>query len=291
MGSGSKWAQTVYRVVLRVLAETIGPARVRVLEARVRQNRKIDLKNPRTLADKVSWLEFNTDQTVAAELSDKIAVRNFVESRGLGRILIPMVGEPWSSASDVDLSGMPEQFVMKAAHGSGMNLLCRNFSQQDVTRVERLARSWLAQDYPRAPVEPHYSLIPRRVYCEEYLFSPGGLIDYKLHCINGEPRFILATGDRGDVMKRGLFDLDWRPISGLKPRVLQDTSFPRPDNLDDMIAVSRNLAEGVPFVRVDLYNVNGHVYFGELTFSPAGGTFDSFTDAINVRYGEEMILL
>lgn len=280
----------MYRLGLRLLAKSVGPANVRVIEARIRYGRRIDLTNPETLADKVSWLEFNTDQTRAAELSDKIAVRDFVASKGLTQILIPTIGKSWSNANDIDLSLMPKKFVMKAAHGSGMNHVCENFSTSDSKKLESLARSWLRQDYPRAAIEPHYLPIPRRVYCETYLDDSAGLVDYKVHCINGEPRFMLATSERGNGLKRGLYNLDWEPIPGLKASIEKNGMLPRPQNFEEMITIARKLSEDLPFARVDLYNVDGRVYFGELTFSPAGGTFGSFTDELIAKYGSEMVI-
>lgn len=279
----------LYRHLLNAEAAVLGAKRAKELDARVRFGRKLDLSDPKTLADKVSWIELNTDRKKAAECTDKFAVRNYVASKGLESILVPLCGGPWTNANDIDVAVLPQSFVLKATHGCEMNYICKDKSKLDVADLLAHADKWLKADYPRACVEPHYKLIPHRLYAENYIgVINGGIIDYKFHCLNGEPAFVLACSNREDGVKLNLYDMSWMPINGVKGPKKNNHGIPRPSMLNEMARVVRILAHEFDFVRVDLYEVGGKVYFGELTFSPASGIFPNFTDAFIARWGKEL---
>lgn len=275
---------------LNALSRTIGPKRAKNIDARMRFGRRLDLDRPRTLADKVSWIELYGDQARAAQLTDKYAVREFVAERGLGDCLVPLVGGPWEDASHIDFSALPERFALKATHGCEMNYICRERASLDEPATRTLASVWLAQDYPRACVEPHYKLIPHRVYAEAFVGGMDDTVDYKFHCMNGKPRFCLTCSERESAggLKLNLYDLEWQPMEGLQGPMKNDKEVARPALLDGMLAVARTLAEGFDFVRVDVYEHEGRVYFGEMTFSPASGVLEYFTDDFIERWGDEL---
>lgn len=275
-----------YRLMLNIAANVLGVKRTKVLDARLRFHRYLNLDNPRTLADKVSWIELNTDRTLAAKLTDKYSVRDYVANKGLKSILIPLCGGPWKDVDDIDISKLPDRFVIKATHGCEMNYICKDKSSVDVDRMRRQLRRWLNSDYSRACIEPHYKLIPHRLYAEEFIGGMEGIVDYKFHCFNGEPRFILACSDREDFVRLNLYDLEWNPIPGIRGRKANDHELMRPSLLAEMITVAEVLSEDFDFVRVDLYEAKGHVLFGELTFTPASGVFPNFTDEFVERWGE-----
>lgn len=279
-------AKSGYRLLLNGVASVTGPKVAKRLDARFRFGRKLDLKNPKTLADKVSWIELNTEGDLAARCTDKYAVRDYINQKGLGDILIPLCGGPWATADDIDIDALPAAFVMKATHGCEMNYICKDKSKLDKADFLACARKWLKEDYPRACVEPHYKKIPHRLYAEEYIGGfEGGVVDYKFHCLNGEPHFILACSDREESVKKSLYDLDWNPIPGMKGHEKSDCELPRPELLEEMTVVARKLAEDFEFVRVDLYQSCGKVLFGELTFSPASGVFPNFSDEFISHWG------
>lgn len=248
---------------------------------------RLDLRNPRTLAEKVSWLEFNTDQALPATLSDKYAVRGYIEELGLGEILIPVCGGPWGRVDEISFEEITSPFVMKATHGSAMNYVCVNPRDMNERDLYQRAELWLSRPYSRAALEPHYLLIPRRVYCERLI---GGmdeeLVDFKIHCFNGVPRFVLVTSGRTTGLRLNLFDLDWKPMEGLRVGILQGEHVPRPSGLRRMLEIATLLSQDLPFTRVDLYDTSEGIFFGELTFSPAGGLFPYFTEELQRAYGK-----
>lgn len=278
-------ARDLYRRVLNVEAKVLGIERAKELDARIRFGRKLDLANPRTLADKICWIELNTDQALSARCTDKWDVRDYVSGKGLQDLLVPAYG-PWRCVEDIDFDALPHAFALKATHGCEMNYLVPDKDTLDVNDMLLHARKWLGEDYPRACLEPHYKLVPHRLYAEDFIGGMDEIVDYKFHCINGEPRFVLTCSERNQGLKLNLYDLDWSPIEGLQGLMKNDKEIDRPRLLNEMIEVSRTLSADFPFVRVDLYEVDGKVAFGELTFSPACGVMDYYTDEFIGKWGE-----
>lgn len=280
------FGRDLYRGLLSGLALCAGTKRAKLLDASIRFGRRLNLDDPQTLADKISWLELNGDRETMARLTDKFEVRGYVEEKGLGDILIPLSGGPWEDISDIDVDALPSQFVLKATHGCEMNYICRDKAALDVADMVAHARKWLASDYPRACVEPHYKLIPHRIYAEQYVGGMDDVVDYKLHCLNGVPSFILTCSNRERSLKLNLYDVDWNAIDGLQGSMKNPGDIERPSMLSKMVDVSRALSSDFEFVRVDLYEKDGQVYFGELTFSPAVGVLPYYTDEFIAQWGE-----
>jgi len=277
----------------------LGQDRTKVLDARFRFGRTIHLNNPQTLADKVSYLSLHGMTPLHVSCTDKWAVRDYVAGKGLARILIPVYGVAVSRSADVDFDALPDAFVLKATHSCRMNIVCTDKSKLDIAESRRIMDHWLATTYGTYSMEPHYRTIPHRVYCEACLGSVKEMIDYKIHCIHGEPTFILVCSQRGDQAGRGsavamqLYDLDWNPIDGLRVyggHRPGDQLVPKPSNLSEMLDIARTLSEDFDFVRVDLYNVKGKIYFGELTFTPANGIFASYQDWLLEQEGKKLHL-
>lgn len=276
--------QRVYRALLNGYAGIAGTKRAKEADARFRYHRRLDLDHPRTLSDKVSWLELNTDQTLAARCTDKWEVRGYVAGKGLGDLLVPAYG-PWKRVEDIDVGALPDAFALKATHGCEMNYIVPDKSRLDVGDMLAHARDWLAHDYGRACVEPHYRLVPHRVYAEDFIGGMDQIVDYKFHCLNGEPRFVLTCSERDRGLKLNLYDPDWNPIPGIQGPMRNDKEIARPSLLGEMEDVARTLSSDFDFVRVDLYEVGGQVIFGELTFSPAGGVMSYYDDEFNLKWG------
>lgn len=230
-----------------------------------------DLRRPRTFSEKLCWLKLRPPEPGARECADKLLVRSHVEARGGAGLLNPLLGV-YRRVDEIDPSALPSAFVLKPTHGSGANVICADRAALDWPEARAVLRRALARDYYWVGREPVYRGLERRVVCERFLGAPGeGLPDYKLFCFEGEPRFVQVDVDRFTDHRRALFDLDWRPLPfGLEypaPRAL-----PRPPALlPEMVAAARRLAAGFRLVRVDLYQAEGRVVFGELTFVPGGG--------------------
>jgi len=260
------------------------------VDARLRFGRKLNLTRPRNLADKVSWLSLQSGLELEAACTDKFDVRAYVVSKGLGDILVPLCGGPWESVGDIDFDSLPKRFALKATHSCGMNLICPDKAELNVRAARREIATWLRQDYARACIEPHYRLIRRRVYCEEYLDDPNAIVDYKVHCFSGEPAFILTCTERTQGLQLNLYDTSWSPMAGLV-RMRNKRELDPPSRLDDMLQISRRLSMEFRFVRVDLYQIGDEIRFGELTFTPAAGVFPYFSEEFLAEQGGRLEVL
>ena len=280
-------ARDLYRHLLNAEASVFGVRRAKELDARVRFGRKLDLSDPKTLADKICWIELNTNQALAARCTDKWAVRDYVAKKGLADLLVHAYG-PWGSVEDIDVDSLPQAFALKATHGCEMNYLVPDKDSLNIDDMLVHAHKWLGEDYPRACVEPHYKLVPHRVYAEDFIGGMDEIVDYKFHCLNGEPRFVLTCSERDKDLRLNLYDLDWNSIDGLQGPLRNGKQIARPKLLSEMIDAARTLSTDFDFVRVDLYESDGRIMFGELTFSPACGVMDYYTDDFITRWGREL---
>lgn len=262
-------------------------------DAKLRFHRTLDLKNPKSLADKVTYIELHEQSPLASMCTDKYAVREYIHKKGLEDILIPLVGGPWEKVDEVDFDNLPNSFVLKATHGCKMNYIVSEKEKMDKSKcVEEMSR-WLKTTYGTYSMEPHYFTIPHRIYAEEYLAGADRLIDYKFHCMNGIPQFVLVCGDRvitemGNSISRHIFDMNWNLLKGLTDET--SNMVKKPDHFEQMVEIARKLSADFKFVRVDLYDVNGKVYFGELTFSPTSGVFSHYTEEFLLEMGQKLKL-
>lgn len=254
--------------------------------------------NPQTLNEKIQWLEAYTDTSIWTEYSDKIKVRKHVEKVGLGDILIPFYGS-WKRFEDIDFEQLPKSFVLKCNHDSGSAVIIHDKSKIDYENLRIFFDVKVSKPFGLKTVEPHYVKIDRRIMAEQLIGNGGGelkdntsgVTDYKFWCINGEPLFVFLAYDRV-IAKHEVFDIyslnPWEPQHGwLSPR-FRNAKFryiPRPHNLDKMLEIARLLAKDFPEVRIDLYNIEGIIYFGEMTFTSFAGRMDYFSDEMQFKLG------
>lgn len=238
--------------------------------------KRLDLRHPQTFNEKTIWLKMNYQEPNATLLADKVRVKDFVRATIGDRYVIPSLGV-YRSADAVDFSALPASFVLKANHGSGWNIICRDRSTLDVglTR-ERLAR-WLRSNYYDLNKEPQYRDIEPRILAETYLENTleRPLVDYKVFCFSGKPVCVQVDLDRFTNHTRNFYDCDWQylPFTTLYP--LGPGNTPRPETLDEMLSVARSLSKNLVFARIDLFNYEGRVFFGEVTLHHGGG-FEPF---------------
>lgn len=160
----------IYGAILHAIRIAAGIDAAKKFDARLRYHRKLDLKNPKTLADKVSYIELHEQSPLAPMCTDKYAVRDYVRSKGLGDILIPLAYDGvWDSEDEIDFDSLPQSFVLKATHGCKMNYIVRDKSKLDVEDCKAKMKSWLSTTYGTYSMEPHYEKIPHRLYAETYL--------------------------------------------------------------------------------------------------------------------------
>lgn len=236
----------------------------------------MNLKHPVNLDEKINWMKFNTDPSKWTLLADKSAVRKYISDIDLDYILNTVYGVV-DSPDDIDISNLPKSFVIKTTNGSGGSqvLLVKDKTKLNWPQVKQQLNRWLNYNAPYLIAEPHYSKIKSRLLIEKLLKNEGqeSLIDYKFHCFNGKVVSCLVCSDRinGHALK-SIYDLDWHQHPEyVLSKYRQSPYIPRPQSLDKMIDICKKLSVGFPYVRVDLYEIDGNPVFSELTFTPAGG--------------------
>lgn len=225
----------------------------------------------------------NNGNRLFTELSDKYRVRSFVESRIGPDFLVPLL---WSGKNPdkIPFDFLPSQCIAKTNHGCGGNVIIRKDS--DRAEIIDSIRSWLRYDYYWADYEYHYHSIERLVVIEQLLIDPvhGAPLDYKFWCFDGKPH-IIQVGDSKKSFQ-SIYSTDWRKL-GFKCRPkLESPVIEKPINLQLMLEICEKLSHDFDFVRVDLYNISGQIYFGEMTFTPAGGHFQFDPEHWNEEIGK-----
>lgn len=275
------------------------PATLLKIRYRYVFKKPLDLKNPKDLNEKILWAKLYSDTTAWTRLADKYEVRKYVEELGLGAYLVQLYAV-WYHVSEVDFDALPETFIIKANNGDGKgtNKIIRKSELTPEKKQEVLAMidTWLhRKNIGALHAEPHYKGMRPCVIAEEVLpLEPGAnsLTDYKIWCFNGRAYYVWVCNDRsggGNSAHVMTYDLDWHAhpeFSVFNSDYLQGDVIPRPANLDEMIRVAEKLSHGFPELRVDLYNVKGKVYFGELTFTSQGGFMDFYTPEFNLKLGQ-----
>ena len=259
----------------------------------IKCGRRLDLKNPQRYTEKLQWYKLYYRDPVMQQCADKYTVRQFVEGRGLGNILNELYAV-FETPEDICFDNLPESFVLKLSNGSGTNLLIKDKSQRDVDAVRRQFTDFYAQSGASAGREWVYKTDKKPVIiAEQYLEDPqqkdGSICDYKFLCFGGKVCYVVYDSQRFTDHRRNIYDTQWNDL-----HIASDCpcgeKVPRPENLDEMLAVAKTLAEGFPAVRVDLYSIQGKIYFGEMTFFPWSGYVKYTPDAFDFELGQQFVL-
>jgi len=236
--------------------------------------KKLDLENPIEFNEKIHWMKVYFRPPILHQLVDKYAVRSYVAFKIGDEYLNELLGV-YNSFEEINFEELPDRFVLKGAHGCKYNLIVKDKSKLDLQEAEKLCNKWLGRDYSeRGGREWAYKGVPRRIVADYFLEQGDGreLLDYKIYCFNGKPAFTQAIEDTIGDNLRGFYSLDWTKMDMNKTSAeYRGNDFPRPKNYEKMLEIAEILAANFPFVRVDLYNIDGRIIFGELTFYPSNG--------------------
>lgn len=247
------------------------------------------LNHPRDFNEQLMAINLTASQDegmrkLRVQCADKYAVRDYIQSLGLGDTLNDCFGV-YDSFKDIDFDKLPVRFVLKLTNGSGQNFICRDKSQLDLKALESLCYEWLTQSstFGLKTAEWHYTAIKPRIIVEKYLASLGedsSLIDYKFHCINGHIAGILVCYDRKPELHQGNFDYydpEWNLTDGILPQYHKHQRLiPKPVSFERMKQIAETVSRGIDYVRVDLYEIDGMPLFGEMTFTPAGNVMSKY---------------
>lgn len=236
----------------------------------------LDLASPKTFNEKLQWLKLYNRKPEYTTMVDKYAVKEYVANIIGKEHIIPTLGI-WNSVEEIDWNTLPNQFVLKTTHGGGGCdvIICKDKKAFDrVAAKDKLNKSlksdifWKFREWP-------YKNVPKRIIAEQFMTNQGkDLEDYKIHCFNGEPKFILVCRDRysGEVMIDDFYSPEWKLMDVRRPgHPNSDIPLEEPELLEQMLHLSRKLSKDIPFLRTDFYIIDNKIYFGELTFFPGSG--------------------
>lgn len=264
-----------------------------------RMGLKLDLDNPKTFDDKIWWLKINYHNPLITMCSDKYWVRDYVKMCGFSDILIELYGV-YDKFEDIDFEKLPNKFFIKTNHGSGTNIIYDKSKNFDFEKYKKLFNKSLNNNYYYVHREWGYKNIEPKIICEKVLVEKNRKVplDYKLFCFNGRVEYVtvnLASSDENgnhmETVEKNFYDRDFNYIDvrfsddNFDPSLIQ-----KPKNLDRMIEIAEKLSSPFPEVRVDLYNIDGKIYFGEMTFYHNGGYNESTPKDFVIKMGEKIKL-
>lgn len=239
-----------------------------------RTGNKLNLKNPETFNEKLQWLKLNDRNSEYTRMVDKYEAKRYVAERIGEQYIIPTLGV-WNGFDDIDFDSLPEQFILKCTHDSGGLVICKDKSKLNKDDAKKKIENSLETNYYLNGREWPYKNVKPRIIVEQYMENGSrGLVDYKFYCFNGKPRYLYvseglenhATANISfvniDYTQASFGRSDYKPFENLPPK---------PECFEKMKQIAAELSGGLPFLRVDLYEIDGKIYFSELTFTPCGG--------------------
>ena len=253
----------------------------------IRLNYKMDLENPKTLNEKINYYKLHYKNPLMVQCVDKIAVDEYVKSKGLEYILVPKYAI-WNSFDEIDVSNLPDSFVIKTNADSGGVLPVYDKSKFKINDLNKIKKSF-GNNYSKYKKEWPYGEVKQKIFAEQYLKDNEHAVpyDYKFFCFNGKVAYLMICTQREKDVKIDFFDrnCNWMNVERCHHRNNKNRPT-KPELFDQMIEISEKLANDFPLVRVDLYQVSGKIYFGELTFFSGSGLEKCKTYEQDILLGE-----
>ena len=247
--------------------------------------RPCNFSDPMDINEKILWLSFFTDTSLWTTLADKYAVREYVKERIGEEYLVPLLGK-WDKAEDIDFSQLPDKFVIKPNNGSYDCCIVTDKSKANLEEIRKKMDFSLKHKFGYEGAEIHYTRIKPCIIAEELLETDevGGLVDYKMWCFNGIFHNAFVCANRDNTIHRvdfNYYDSNWKRYrDNMSEKFRNDFECPQPQNLDVMIDIAEKLAKGLPQARIDLYNIKGKIYFGEITLTSNFGMMPYYTQQV-----------
>lgn len=241
--------------------------------------KNLNLKNPRTFNEKMQWLKLHDRNPEYTKMVDKYSAKEYVGSIIGKEYIIETIGV-YDNFNDINFPDLPNKFVIKPTHTSGDIYICNDKSKINYLELKKKVDKWLKRNYYKIHREWPYKNVKPKIIIEKYMDDTKyhELIDYKVMCFNGNPEIIFTCTERfsNEGLKVTFFDLNWEKLPFERHYPSSSKNIKKPINFDKMIELSKKLSKNIPFVRVDWYEINGKLYFGELTFYPGSG-YEEFT--------------
>ncbi len=253
-----------------------------------------NLKRPQRWTEKLQCYKMNYRNPILYKCVDKYEVRNYVQEKGLPEILVGFYGI-WEDVGSIDFETLPNSFILKKTDGGGGEtvLIVKDKEKEDFNSIKKIITPWLSNYKLDAGREWAYTGIKKsRIIAEELLINrknpDAGIDDFKILCFQGAPKYIIVDKDRYIDHKRNFYNTEWKRVFVTTDHEQFETPYPKPQNFGEMLRIAKILSEDFPFVRVDLYNVEGKIYFGELTFYPWTGYVQFTPDSFDYELGKLM---
>jgi hypothetical protein len=272
------------------------PKKLAEILYRKKFNKNINWSKPLDINEKINWIAFNTNTRLWTELADKYVVREYVKKKGYSNILTKLIGT-WSSLDYIDFKSFPDKFVLKCNHDAGTAIVIENKSDINEYEIKNKLRTSLNSTFGIKTAEPHYLGIDRKIIAEEFIINDDqnsdSLIDYKFWCFHGKAAYCHVVYNKSVYKnkKTGIYSLpDWKLQENKLKNETTSESLPEPEMLTEMIEIAESLSSSFLQCRVDLYNCNKRIYFGELTFTAACGRINNYRDDFLVELGNKIHL-
>ena len=237
----------------------------------------LNFKKPVSFTEKQQWLKVNDRHPEYTQLVDKLAVREHIKEVWGGEHLFPLLGK-WERFDDIDFDALPEQFVLKCNHDSGSTNVIRSKAELTPEKLSEMREFYnrrLSRNYFYAGREYPYNGIKSYVIAEQLMKDENApdksIEDYKFFCFGGEPKVMFVATDRSTDCRFDFFDMDFNHLDIVNIHPQADKPIPKPEKFEEMKEIAAKLSKGIRFVRIDLYELNGKLYFGEYTFFHGGG--------------------
>lgn len=263
-------------VLLEILSPLIPDRLFLYIKYYLRMGKSLHLKKPQTYNEKIQWLKLYGRSEIESMLCDKYAVKQFISEKIGEKYIIPLIGA-WQNPDDIDFGQLPDRFVLKCTHNSGLGMcICKDKRLLDEKKVREELRKGINQDFYLPSRDKCYKGILHRIIAEEYKVDSitGELRDYKFFCFDGEPKllFIASGRDKGEhAVTFDFFDMNYNHLPFTNGHPNAKVTPEKPLCFEEMKDLAAVLSQGFPHVRVDFYEADGQVYFGEFTFSHWAG--------------------
>lgn len=260
---------------------------------RIKLGHKLNLDSPQTFNEKLQWLKLYDRNPKYSMMVDKFKAKDYVASKIGKEHIIPTLGI-YNAVEEIPWDSLTNKFVLKCTHDSGGIVICKDKNTLDIDNAKRKLSKGLSKSYFYQNREWPYRNVKPRIICEEYMVDESGteLKDYKFFCFNGVPKILKVDFNRSCGHRANYYDLEWNLLDFGELHFPPDPNriIRKPKNFNQMVQIATKLSENIPFVRIDLYNSNGLIYFGEMTFFPASGMGMFTKDEWDKTMGDWLVL-
>lgn len=258
----------------------------------------INLDNPTSFNEKLQWLKLHDRKAEYTTMVDKYKAKKWIADKLESEEFIIKTYNVWDKFEDIDFDTLPEKFVLKTTHDSGGVVVCKNKQKLDTNKAKNIINKSLHRNYYKWGREWPYKNVKPRIIAEEYLEEKvhteiEGLTDYKFYCFNGEPRLLYVSRglENHDTARLSFITMDWERAPFRRYDYMDFSILPnKPEKFEEMKKLARILSKDIPFLRVDFYQINGRVYFGELTFYPSSGFIRFYPEEYDKTMGDMLKL-